>query len=103
MAANKDTQNQEAENMTWEQYYEELNKYARELKYKDAVDMREDLLDRTTNYFINGMDTDKIESLGGIEKATFSIKSVLKKLTVDTLKTADYGSYSPIFGEQLVN
>ena len=38
--------------MTWEQYYEELNKYARELKYKDAVDMREDLLDRTTNYFI---------------------------------------------------
>lgn len=103
MAANKDTQNQEAENMTWEQYYEELNKYARELKYKDAVDMREDLLDRTTNYFINGMDTDKIESLGGIEKATFSIKSVLKRLTVDTLKTADYGSYSPIFGEQLVN
>lgn len=103
MAANKDTQNQEAENMTWEQYYEELNKYARELKYKDAVDMREDLLDRTTNYFINGMDTDKIESLGGIEKATFSIKSVLKKLTIDTLKTADYGSYSPIFGEQLVN
>lgn len=103
MAANKDTQNQEAENMTWEQYYEELNKYARELKYKDAADMREDLLDRTTNYFINGMDTDKIESLGGIEKATFSIKSVLKKLTVDTLKTADYGSYSPIFGEQLVN
>lgn len=103
MAANKDTQNQEAENITWEQYYEELNKYARELKYKDAVDMREDLLDRTTNYFINGMDTDKIESLGGIEKATFSIKSVLKKLTVDTLKTADYGSYSPIFGEQLVN
>lgn len=103
MAANKDTQNQEVENMTWEQYYEELNKYAIELKYKDAVDMREDLLNRTTNYFINGMDTDKIESLGGIEKATFSIKSVLKKLTVDTLKTADYGSYSPIFGEQLVN
>ena len=103
MAANEDTQNQETENMTWEKYYEELNKYARELKYKDAVDMREDLLDRTTNYFINGMDTDKIESLGGIEKATFSIKSVLKKLTIDTLKTADYGSYSPIFGEQLVN
>lgn len=94
---------QETENMTWEEYYTELNNYAKELKYKDAVDMREDLLNRTTDYFIQGMGKDKIETLGGVEKATYSVKSVLKKLTVDTLKTADYGSYSPIFGEQLVN
>lgn len=94
---------QEAENMSWEEYYKELNNYAKELKYKDVIDMREDLLNRTTNYFIQGMEEDKINSLGGIEKATYSVKSVLKKLTVDTLKTADYGSYSPIFGEQLVN
>lgn len=94
---------QETENMTWEEYYTELNNYAKELKYKDAVDMREDLLNRTTDYFIQGMEKDKIETLGGVEKATYSVKSVLKKLTVDTLKTADYGSYSPIFGEQLVN
>lgn len=94
---------QETENMSWEEYYKELNNYAKELKYKDVIDMREDLLNRTTNYFIQGMEEDKINSLGGIEKATYSVKSVLKKLTVDTLKTADYGSYSPIFGEQLVN
>ena len=94
---------QETENMTWEEYMKELNSYARELQYQDAIQMREDLLDRTTDYFIQGMEQEKIESLGGMEKATFSVKSVLKKLTVDTLKTADYGSYSPIFGEQLVN
>ena len=94
---------QETENVSWEEYYKELNNYAKELKYKDAIDMREDLLNRTTSYFIQGMEEDKINSLGGIEKATYSVKSVLKKLTVDTLKTADYGSYSPIFGEQLVN
>lgn len=94
---------QETEDMTWEEYMKELNNYARELKYQDAIQMREDLLDRTTDYFIKGMEQEKIDSLGGMEKATFSVKSVLKKLTVDTLKTADYGSYSPIFGEQLVN
>lgn len=94
---------QETENMTWEEYINALNDYARELKYQDAIQMREDLLDRTTDYFVKGMEQEKIDSLGGIEKATFSVKSVLKKLTVDTLKTADYGSYSPIFGEQLVN
>lgn len=93
---------QEGIDMTWEEYIAELNDYAMELKYKDAIDMREDLLNRTTDYFIKEMEQDKIDSLGGIEKATFSVKSVLKKLTVDTLKTADYGSYSPIFGEQLV-
>lgn len=94
---------QEADDMTWEEYMKELNNYARELQYQDAIQMREDLLDRTTDYFIKGMEQEKIDSLGGMEKATFSVKSVLKKLTVDTLKTADYGSYSPIFGEQLVN
>lgn len=100
--ANKKAQKQE-DNLTWEEYYNELNKYAQELNYKNAVDMREDLLNRTTDYFIQGMEEDKINSYGGLEKATYSVKSVLKKLTVDTLKTADYGSYSPIFGEQLVN
>lgn len=94
---------QETENISWEEYMAQLNDYAKELRYKDAVEMREDLLDRTADYFIKEMEQDKIDSFGGIEKATFSVKSVLKKLTVDTLKTADYGSYSPIFGEQLVN
>ena len=94
---------QETEDMSWEEYMTELNDYARTLKYQDAVEMREDLLDRTTDYFIQGMEPEKIDSLGGMQKAVFSVKSVLKKLTVDTLKTADYGSYSPIFGEQLVN
>ena len=94
---------QETEGMSWEEYFAELNNYAKTLKYQDAIEMREDLLDRTTNYFVQGMEQDKIDSLGGIEKATFSVKSVLKKLTTDTLKTADYGSYSPVFGEQLVN
>lgn len=103
MANKKNIQKQDEENMSWEQYYEELNKYAKELNYKSAVDMREDLLNRTTDYFINGMEQNQIDSFGGVEKATYSVKSVLKKLTVDTLKTADYGSYSPIFGEQLVN
>lgn len=100
--ANKKAQKQE-NSLTWEEYYNELNKYAQELNYKNAVDMREDLLNKTTDYFIQGMEEDKINSFGGLEKATYSVKSVLKKLTVDTLKTADYGSYSPIFGEQLVN
>lgn len=102
-AIEQGTNLEETEKMSWEEYYQELNNYARELKYKNAIEMREDLLDRTTNYFVQGMEEDKINSLGGVEKATYSIKSVLKKLTVDTLKTADYGSYSPIFGEQLVN
>lgn len=94
---------EETQKMSWEEYYKELNNYAKELKYQNAIEMREDLLNRTANYFIQGMEEDKINSLGGVEKATYSIKSVLKKLTIDTLKTADYGSYSPIFGEQLVN
>lgn len=89
--------------MSWEEYFSELNKYAKQLQYKDATEMREDLLDRTTQFFIDNMPNEQIDSFGGIEKATFSIKSVLKKLTVDTLNTADYGSYSPIFGEQFVN
>ena len=55
--ANKKAQKQE-ENLTWEEYYNELNKYAQELNYKNAVDMREDLLDRTTEYFIKGMEED---------------------------------------------
>ena len=44
--ANKKAQKQE-DNLTWEEYYNELNKYAQELNYKNAVDMREDLLNRT--------------------------------------------------------
>lgn len=91
------------ENLTWEEYITELNEYAQSLKYSDVFAMREDLLDRTASIFFNNLNQEKIDSLGGDEKAMFSIKSVLKKLTVDTLKTADWGSYSPIYSENIVN
>ena len=68
--------------LTWEEYYEELNKYAKELNYKNAIDMREELLDKTTDYFIKGMEENTINSFGGVEKATYSVKSVLKKFFI---------------------
>ena len=79
------------ENMSWEEYITELNEYAQSLKYSDAIAMREDLLNRTATVFFENLNKDKIDELGGEEKAMFSIKSALKKLTVDTLKTADWG------------
>ena len=91
------------ENMSWGEYIKELNDYAQELKYKDVYAMREDLLNKTANVFFNNLNQEKIDQLGGEEKAMFSIKSVLKKLTVDTLQTADWGSYSPIYSENLAN
>ena len=87
------------EDMTWEEYMKELNEYAQSLKYSDAMSMREDLLNRTATVFFENLNKSKIDELGGEEKAMFSIKSALKKLTVDTLRTADWGSYSPIFSE----
>ena len=65
--------------------------------------MREDLLNKTADVFYGNLSKDKIDELGGNEKAMFSIKSALKKLTVDTLKTADWGSYSPIYSENLIH
>lgn len=91
------------EDMTWEEYIAELNKYAQSLQYKDVYALRENLLDRTASVFFENLNEDRINELGGNEKALFSIKSVLKQLTVDTLKTADYGTYSPIYSESLVN
>lgn len=90
------------ETMSWEEYMTELNEYAQSLRYKDAYAMREDLLNRTATVFFNNLGKEKVEELGGEEKAMFSIKSVLKKLTVDTLNTADWGSYSPIYSEGIV-
>lgn len=91
------------EDLTWEEYIGELNNYAQSLKYKDAYAMRDDLLNKTASVFYNNLSSEKIDELGGNEKAMFSIKSVLKKLTVDTLNTADWGSYSPIYSENLAN
>ena len=97
----KDTKNEE--NISWEEYMKELNDYAQSLHYSDAIAMREDLLNRTASVFFNNLSKEKIDQLGGEEKAMFSVKSVLKKLTVDTLNTADWGSYSPIYSEGVVN
>lgn len=91
------------ENMSWEEYLSELNNYAQSLKYSDVYALREDLLNKTADVFYGNLSEEKIDELGGNEKAMFSIKSALKKLTVDTLQTADWGSYSPIYSENLVN
>lgn len=99
----KDTDINNEENMNWEEYITELNKYAQSLRYQDAYAMRDDLLNKTASVFYNNLNQDKIDELGGQEKAMFSIKSVLKKLTTDTLNTADWGSYSPIFSEGVAN
>lgn len=107
MAANKSKKPekndvQPEEEMSWEDYITELNEYAQSLHYQDAYALREDMLDRTANVFFSNLSEEKITELGGDKKAMFSIKSVLKKLTVDTLNTADWGTYSPIFSESLV-
>ena len=99
----KDTDIKNEENMSWEEYITELNKYAKSLRYQDAYAMRDDLLNKTASVFYNNLNQEKINELGGEEKAMFSIKSVLKKLTVDTLNTADWGSYSPIYSEGVAN
>lgn len=99
----KDTDIKNEENMSWEEYITELNKYAKSLRYQDAYAMRDDLLNKTASVFYNNLNQEKIDELGGEEKAIFSIKSVLKKLTVDTLNTADWGSYSPIYSEGVAN
>ena len=106
MADNKEIQvdaEKNEENMTYEEYINELNEYAQSLRYPDAYALREDLLNRTAGVLFENIDKNKIEELGGEEKAMFSIKSVLKKLTVDTLNTADWGSYSPIYSENIVH
>lgn len=100
---NQSPEEKSEETMSWEEYMSELNDYAQSLKYPDAYAMREDLLDRTASVFYNNLNQEKIDQLGGEEKAMFSIKSVLKKLTVDTLNTADWGSYSPIYSESIAN
>lgn len=89
--------------MNWEEYITELNEYAQSLHYQDAYALREDMLNRTASVFFNNLSEQKIEELGGDKKAMFSIKSVLKQLTIDTLQTADWGSYSPIYSESVLN
>ena len=101
--ANKQNNSKQEEEMSWEEYITELNNYAQSLQYSDVYAMREDLLNKTADVFYGNLSKDKIDELGGNEKAMFSIKSALKKLTVDTLKTADWGSYSPIYSENLIH
>lgn len=82
----------------YENYYKELNEFAKENSYKDMYDMRDKLLDRVTDYFVSIAERDKTTDEN---KLRFSIKSVLTQLQTDTIKAADAGSYSPIYANGL--
>ena len=92
----EDSKNKNDEDLIkfYENYYKELNEFARENSYKDIYDMREQLLDRVTNYFVSISQHDEATDM---EKLKFSIKSVLTQLQTDTIKSADAGSYDPIY------
>lgn len=78
----------------YENYYKELNEFAKQNSYKDMYDMRDKLLDRVTDYFVSISDHNETTDE---EKLRFSIKSVLTQLQTDSIKAADVGSYDPIF------
>ena len=101
--AEENKKNKTEEDMSWEEYISELNEYAQSLQYKDVYALREDMLQKTASIFYNNLDEKKINELGGEDKAMFSIKSILKQLTVDTLNTADWGTYSPIYSESVLD
>lgn len=101
--AEENKKNKTEEDMSWEEYISELNEYAQSLQYKDVYALREDMLQKTASVFYNNLDEKKINELGGEDKAMFSIKSILKQLTVDTLNTADWGTYSPIYSESVLD
>lgn len=95
-----DKQRQQELEKYYEDYYKELNEFARENSYKDMYDMRDKLLDRVTDYFFSLSDKKDSEDP---EKLRFSIKSVLTQLQTDTIKSADLGSYDPIFANSVVD
>ena len=85
----KDTDIKNEENMSWEEYITELNKYAKSLRYQDAYAMRDDLLNKTASVFYNNLNQEKIDELGGEEKAMFSILIVIIYLSFISLGLPD--------------
>lgn len=94
-----DKQRQQELEKYYEDYYKELNEFARENSYKDMYDMRDKLLDRVTDYFFSLSDKKNTDDP---EKLRFSIKSVLTQLQTDTIKSSDLGTYDPIFANSVV-
>ena len=78
----------------YEQYYQELNDFARENSYKDMYDMRDKLLNRVTDYFVSISDKNENTDM---DKLRFSIKSVLTQLQTDSIRSADSGLYNPMY------
>ena len=84
----------------YEDYYKELNEFAKQNSYKDMYDMRDKLLDRVTDYFVSLSEKNENTDMN---KLRFSIKSVLTQLQSDSIKAADAGSYDPIYAQLITD
>lgn len=84
----------------YEDYYRELNEFAKQNSYKDMYDMRNKLLDRVTDYFVSISEKNEATDMN---KLRFSIKSILSQLQSDSIKAADAGSYDPIYSQLITD
>lgn len=84
----------------YEDYYRELNEFAKQNSYKDMYDMRNKLLDRVTDYFVSISEKNEATDMN---KLRFSIKSILSQLQADSIKAADAGSYDPIYSQLITD
>lgn len=84
----------------YEDYYRELNEFAKQNSYKDMYDMRDKLLDRVTDYFVSISEKNEATDMN---KLRFSIKSILSQLQTDSIKAADAGSYDPIYSQLITD
>lgn len=84
----------------YEDYYRELNEFAKQNSYKDMYDMRDKLLDRVTDYFVSISEKNEATDMN---KLRFSIKSILSQLQADSIKAADAGSYDPIYSQLITD
>lgn len=84
----------------YEDYYRELNEFAKQNSYKDMYDMRNKLLDRVTDYFVSISEKSEATDMN---KLRFSIKSILSQLQADSIKAADAGSYDPIYSQLITD
>lgn len=84
----------------YEDYYRELNEFAKQNSYKDMYDMRNKLLDRVTDYFVSISEKNEATDMN---KLRFSIKSILSQLQADSIKAADAGSYDPIYSQLIID
>ena len=84
----------------YEDYYRELNEFAKQNSYKDMYDMRNKLLDRVTDYFVSISEKNEARDMN---KLRFSIKSILSQLQADSIKAADAGSYDPIYSQLITD